>query len=418
MYIKEEYFGEIKMTLEDQIQYYLTKKNSVVKDLQEDEKLRQHFVSDYTLDTIKNMTIDDYVSGKPNSFCYRIEEELIGLGSIANSYASKKYGVYFNKEQNKYPCLKKFSRVQDPIEAFNNIKSAIINLIDAGRTHDLKSIKQNVISPMFKGKLLATYYPDDYLGIFSDAKLDIFLQEFCPKVNPKNLDAVDKREILVKFKNKHSVLKTFSMPEFAKFLYIALDAQLTSVTNKSSATLKEVLDDSTEELWPNITDVEPDFINIKYSDATVLSSLPARKSYANSDYPKVCKNNKELGDRGELVVQKAEKNKLLNLGLKSQAELVEIVSNDTSLGYDVKSFDENGNELHIEVKATKGSFENFHFYITSNELEKNKNDKAHVIYLVSEATKRKPKIFNLGKLIQSNITLVPVEYYANLIAIE
>jgi len=37
------------------------------------------------------------------------------------------------------------------------------------------------------------------------------------------------------------------------------------------------------------------------------------------------------------------------------------------LGYDILSFDENGKEIFIEVKATKGSKEN-PFYITNSEL--------------------------------------------------
>ena len=87
------------------------------------------------------------------------------------------------------------------------------------------------------------------------------------------------------------------------------------------------------------------------------------------DYEKQNKINSKLGSLGEDFVVKYEKAKLIGLDKNKLADKVErksIIEGD-GLGYDILSFDENGKEIFIEVKATKGSKEN-PFYITNSEL--------------------------------------------------
>jgi len=81
--------------------------------------------------------------------------------------------------------------------------------------------------------------------------------------------------------------------------------------------------------------------------------------------------NKRIGDLGELWVIEREKQKLLQINEDKLAKKVSHVAKEVGdgLGYDVLSFDENGSEIYIEVKTTKGSV-NTPYFITSNELEK------------------------------------------------
>ncbi len=83
--------------------------------------------------------------------------------------------------------------------------------------------------------------------------------------------------------------------------------------------------------------------------------------------------NKRIGDLGELWVINYEKQKLLKANKSKLSEKVKHVAKDKGdgLGYDILSFDTNGNEIFIEVKTTKGKV-NSTFYITRNELEKSK----------------------------------------------
>ncbi len=402
------------MDLIEQIKYFELLKPEIDNDIKKDEIYRAKFVNEYSINKIKNMHIDEYVSGKPNSFCYRLEEELKSLGSIAGSFASKKYGVYYNKDIDDYIYLPKFGK--DYREAFSNVKNEIINLIQNGERHDLEAIKLNRISPMFKGKILATYYPEDYLAIFDSNELDKFINYFCPTTNSKDMNPVDKRELLVQFKSKNSYLKNYSMREFYAFLYKTLDSDDKILQNIELQLngLKDLSDDDIPEIYAELENTDAEYIKCQYKDSDNIKKSKSSIIRQPMEFDKQNQLKKEIGNRGEEIVRKAEEKKLINLGMNDKAKLVSIVSSDNTLGYDVRSFNELGEEIHIEVKSTKGNGKNYKFYITQNELEKNNNDNTHIIYLVTAVSTHKPKIYILGKL-SNDITLTPVLYSANIV---
>lgn len=82
------------------------------------------------------------------------------------------------------------------------------------------------------------------------------------------------------------------------------------------------------------------------------------------------KKNTELGKKGEDVVVEYEKTRLVMEGREDLADKVfatrEIAGNAERS--DVLSYDEYGNEKYIEVKTTKGGFNNI-FHISENEVE-------------------------------------------------
>lgn len=46
------------------------------------------------------------------------------------------------------------------------------------KNNDFEILKKNPISPMYKGKILSVYYPDDFLNIFSAKHLNYFINIF------------------------------------------------------------------------------------------------------------------------------------------------------------------------------------------------------------------------------------------------
>uniref|UniRef100_UPI0030D784A8 DUF3883 domain-containing protein n=1 Tax=Zunongwangia profunda TaxID=398743 RepID=UPI0030D784A8 len=82
------------------------------------------------------------------------------------------------------------------------------------------------------------------------------------------------------------------------------------------------------------------------------------------DFLKKSMEDKELGDRGEELVLEYEKNKLIEKGKLDFANKVKIVKDGE--GYDIFSFDENRQEIYIEVKTTQGN-EKTPFYLSLNE---------------------------------------------------
>lgn len=84
------------------------------------------------------------------------------------------------------------------------------------------------------------------------------------------------------------------------------------------------------------------------------------------------KEKKRIGDLGELLVLQHEQEKLQSLGINKTPEHKSKSEGD-GLGYDILSYDENGEEIFIEVKTTSNGV-NTPFYITRNELERSKQD--------------------------------------------
>mgnify|MGYP001177365015 CR=1 FL=1 len=84
------------------------------------------------------------------------------------------------------------------------------------------------------------------------------------------------------------------------------------------------------------------------------------------------RENKRIGELGELLVIQYEKEKLEKGGIKKEPIHVSKSEGD-GLGYDILSFNEDGEEIFIEVKTTVNNFST-PFYITKNELIRSNQD--------------------------------------------
>ena len=127
--------------------------------------------------------------------------------------------------------------------------------------------------------------------------------------------------------------------------------------------------------------------------------------------------NKRIGDLGEIWIFKLEKEFLESHGKKKLAEKVEHVAKikGDGLGFDILSYDLEGNPKYIEVKTTKGN-KNSTFFITRNELEKSIIEKGRYflyrVYEYDEETE-KGKILKIkGEL--TNICNTPMNYKVTL----
>jgi hypothetical protein len=87
------------------------------------------------------------------------------------------------------------------------------------------------------------------------------------------------------------------------------------------------------------------------------------------DFARRDANNRALGKAGEELVMLWEKERLEDLGRTDLVDKVKMVSlEDDSRGYDISSFDEEGDELFIEVKTTTGNADRL-FFVSRNELD-------------------------------------------------
>jgi hypothetical protein len=147
----------------------------------EAEQLQADFVADYPIKPIPSLELDDYVIGKGadnRSFCYRIEREMDTLGKILGATAFK-FGIYFGRTKSdatdRYRFAGHWGSSLD--EAFTAVKQAIVDLLKAAAREDSAAIADNALSPMFKGKILFLYNPDQFAPIYSGEHLEHFIAE-------------------------------------------------------------------------------------------------------------------------------------------------------------------------------------------------------------------------------------------------
>jgi len=360
------------------------------------------------------MPLDTYALGNklPDdgyNFCYTVERELDRLGRTIGANAFK-FGVYFGRTKSdseyKYRHTKKFGNTYQ--EAFANVKNAIIKLIVDGKDGNLDEIIKSPISPMFKGKILSTYYPERYLNVFSDDHLEYFLTQL--NIDTKELiwsDPVLKREALVDYKNLDSVMKSWSVDIFSHFLY-------TVYPGRPPRDGVEAPNDPLKDFKQPVFPINPTPVFIDYEIATGENARNVNKSVTqgseNPDYEGKRKRDKQLGDRGEHLVLQMEKERLKFF--PKLAKRVKKAKYDY-LGYDILSFDENGLRRYIEVKATQSKSGQANFSLSYNELQKATELKNYWVYMVYDILSNTPKVWRVPNPFHPENSLVkktPISY--------
>lgn len=372
-------------------------------------ELRNNFVKEFSPNKIATLPIDDFIEGKgnPNSFCNQLERRLDLLGRITNSTVHK-FGVYYDKYNKKYVCTKRFSPTGNYKEAYKNIIESILSLLKAGKNKDLEAIVANPITTMFKGKILSTYYPEDYLNIFSGdhinhylIKLDLDTKELMTK------DPVYKRQALLDFKNSDKDMKNWSVNMFATFLW--------SQYPKAPAKDSETDISQKENKTPTPDNIE--FVEMERGDNVEHGKDGRNPDTKKRDYETESRRAKELGDRGEYLVVQAEIKRLAKelsiTETKAKKKVIRKSLESDSYGYDILSVNSDGSPRYIEVKATTRKCGDMEFYYTDNELDTAKEyGKDYYLYVVYEINTTTPKIWVLKNpfIGDDSLKLEPIKY--------
>lgn len=170
--------------------------------------------------------------------------------------------------------------------------------------------------------------------------------------------------------------------------------------------------------------INPKVRKIEVVEETEISSTKLETKIENINFtPSIVNHhqndaeNKRIGDLGEIWVFELEKEFFELNGKKELAKKIEHVAKTKGdgLGYDILSYDLEGNPKFIEVKTTKGNI-NTTFFVTRNELEKSKIEKdRYSLYRVYEYDEKT----NKGKIkkIKGELTIIcntPMNYKVTL----
>lgn len=142
------------------------------------------------------------------------------------------------------------------------------------------------------------------------------------------------------------------------------------------------------------------------------------RSRKSPDYGLIDSKNKKLGLEGELLVLDQEIKALRGLNLHDLADKVLHVSavEGDGAGYDIKSYDAEGNVKYIEVKTTKG-LATTSFFISPNELEFSKQHQDnYLLYRLFEfeVDTASAKVFILKGDLSSQLEIIPTQFKAQL----
>jgi Domain of unknown function (DUF3883) len=401
--------------LETAIQNYLRERPSKKDFFDGLEEKRMEFVSRFPIKKIPNIRIKDYVQGfgSKESFCWWMENGLKILGDIHGGTAEK-FGVYYSQDDKDYRSTKKFARGGNTEEAFHNVKQAISDLLIAGKMENLKAIESNPISPMLKGKILSTYFPERYLDIYYWFHLNFFLEQL--NLYGKNLgnrEEVQKREILIKLRNNHPILREWSLQEFVKFLYWHI-GHPREFNPKELPESADALPETP--VFPPISEVHIEFLDTlpTQEDRQKDRTRAGKRNPGKTDFEAEYRLNQIIGERGEFYVVEIEKQWLLKHNQPELANQIKHTSQeDDGAGFDIESFNLDGTPKYIEVKATRRKPGTAIFFLTENELQTARNLESFHIYVVFDVLSLIPKIWRWPhpfKEEQINVKREPILY--------
>ena len=162
------------------------------------------------------------------------------------------------------------------------------------------------------------------------------------------------------------------------------------------------------ELWigppPTHSNAEPPADLARLQETALICNVAERDA-----------RNRSLGLAGELRILEHERSTLQAAGRRDLASQVRhlAVEEGDGFGYDIASFEPNGNRRLIEVKTTNG-WERTPFHISRNELAvaDDARDEWHLVRLWNFA--REPKAFALRPPLQAHVALTPTSFLAAL----
>jgi len=181
------------------------------------EKLLKDFQHRFPIDSLKDMSLDDYCAGKGdrNNFCWWIETGLKSLGRYSPGSA-RSYLIYWSKDEEDY---KKYGKLVKDIDSDDEAMQKIAELLQKVVKAKNPDSAMDYYGDSFLLKVLSSYFPDDFFPINGREALDNALKLF--GVNSTSLTKFEKNKKLnelFNLKNKE-FKKDVDAFEFMRFLF-------------------------------------------------------------------------------------------------------------------------------------------------------------------------------------------------------
>lgn len=321
-------------------------------------KLLEKFLKKFTKSTINSLTRENYCYGNRNSdsFCYWVEQILDHFGSLKGKPSPVvKYGICWSDKVGRYIFTSeqmktnKFGKTAE--EVLDNIKTALIDLIDATERDDEKAITDNLLTNTFKQKLTFLYNNKNQMPIYSEEHLKILLDIFGLHYDDTT-STYAKRKLLYKYYKNNFADLLQSPTLFMSFIYNTYGYR-----NDLYRKIKPVVSIETA----NTIDMVE--VELKETPKTANKKGVKRGLVKHDPFKELAKY--EIGKKAENIVFNFLNSHKDSLGI---VELKKWFEEDDFIGYDISYKTSDGRETYIEVKGTiTGSIDDVHFEMSSNE---------------------------------------------------
>ena len=179
------------------------------------EKLRKKFVEDYPIESLIELSLNDYAIGSKMSFCYRIKDELKDIASMGNVHPYR-FGIYL-KGGITATLSPTYDIYGDDYEgAFIAIKKDIIKLLEDTKKEDYKAIANSRLYKPFRSRLIITYFPGMIIPVVTETSLKSYFDRLGLTYDTKK-DVIYNNITLRDWKNSVQELSSWSNEVFMSF---------------------------------------------------------------------------------------------------------------------------------------------------------------------------------------------------------
>ena len=201
---------------------------------------------------------------------------------------------------------------------------------------------------------------------------------------------------------------------YQQLLRVVVEERLARATQLEAATQQAVVRPVTA--FPSVSDILSVLVPAPLRDeqsGRIREAARPPSRVVRRNYLEIEARNRSLGDAGEQFVLHFERERLCRAGQRTLADRIEHVgvTQGDHLGYDIRSFEENGQERLIEVKTTRfGAFTPF--FASRNEVDVSESrDADYHLYRLFEFTNQ-PRLFLLKGALSRTCILDPSQYVA------
>src|SRR5258706_279795 len=209
-------------------------------------QLREDFIKRFPLETLGDMTLEQYAGGKLyDGFCYWLATKTRQLGSI-NGGNSAKFGVYLGSDKEWHYNIKTYQSIDDALAKMKNGLVVLTNAVQKGEFDKLDELGARLLGPnryVLRSKFFYLYFPDTFIPCFSMTHLKHFLNVLGAEPQENSDLLVFNRQLFNHLRHL-SEFTGFDTQQMMHFLY---DCFSSSVKPTTPATEVEIEIDASDE---------------------------------------------------------------------------------------------------------------------------------------------------------------------------